>query len=324
MMGRRLRIRAPSRLHFGLLGWNSQAARPYGGIGLMIELPGIELVCEAAAQAEATGPLCARAQPLLTDLVRRLLDAGRPVTPARVQIVCAPEEHIGLGVGTQLSLAVAYAFLKLSGVPEPTPRDLAQLTGRGAHSGVGLHGFLHGGLIVAGGRKDETGGPPLLSRVPFPEEWSILIVQPPGPRGLHGADETQAFLDLPPIPQSVTDALCRLVLLEVLPALAERDLAGFGASLSALQAGVGARFAPAQGGIYAAPLLASIAQKLETLGFFGVGQSSWGPTLYGFTALSPSETLPLADRVRRDFALPASAVFVTKAANQGAQINEEA
>ena len=114
--------------------------------------------------------------------------------------------------------------------------ELARLSGRGRRSGIGLHGFEHGGLIVDGGRRNETDIPPLLARLPFPEDWSILVVRPPGESGLHGPDENRAFADLPPITQDVTDSLCRLVLLEILPAVVERDLAAFGAALSELQA----------------------------------------------------------------------------------------
>ena len=42
-------------------------------------------------------------------------------------------------------------------------------------------------------------------------------------------------------------------------------------------------FAPAQGGPYARPAVESIVRYLESRGPHGVGQSSWGPTLYAFT-----------------------------------------
>ena len=104
-----------------------------------------------------------------------------------------PAEHVGLGVGTQLCLAVARTILSLAGMPEPSVEQLARLTGRGRRSGIGLHGFHHGGLIVDGGRQTEAEIPPLLARLPFPVEWSILTVRPPGDRGLHGSERTQCL-----------------------------------------------------------------------------------------------------------------------------------
>ena len=58
------RIRTASRLHFGLLGWGPQAARQFGGVGLMIEAPGIELVAGTAPNWSSAGPLADRVQEL--------------------------------------------------------------------------------------------------------------------------------------------------------------------------------------------------------------------------------------------------------------------
>ncbi len=62
------------------------------------------------------------------------------------------------------------------------------------------------------------------------------------------ATRCRAFAELPPIAESLTERLCRIVMLGVLPAIVERDLAAFGAAIEELQAHVGASFAPAQGG----------------------------------------------------------------------------
>ncbi len=146
-------------------------------------------------------------------------------------------------------------------------------------------------------------------------------MRPPGESGLHGPDEHRAFARLPPFTQDVTDSLCRLVLLEILPAVIERDLAAFGAALGELQARVGACFAPAQGGIYATAQATEIVDLLQGLGFVGVGQSSWGPTLYAFSSLSEQELGMPAERVRQRLGLDQESVFLSKAANQGARLS---
>ena len=56
MTSLRLRIRTPSRLHFGLLGWGPHLLRQFGGIGLMIDSPGIELVGRAGTGLDGRGP----------------------------------------------------------------------------------------------------------------------------------------------------------------------------------------------------------------------------------------------------------------------------
>jgi beta-ribofuranosylaminobenzene 5'-phosphate synthase len=320
MMERRVRVRTPSRLHFGLLGWGPESRRQFGGLGLMIQSPWIELVAERADECvqQLDGPLMGRAAVLLVRLQARLSAMGIQPVPIHMSILAAPDEHVGLGVGTQLSLAVTSAAILLAGAAEPGIEKLAELTGRGDRSGIGLHGFHGGGLIVDGGRKQETGIPLLIARHPFPEEWSILVIQPPGQHGLHGADERRAFDGLPSIPRQVTDRLCRLVLLELIPAVLEHDLPSFGAALMELQAHVGAVFSPAQGGIYASPEADAIIEELGRSGFFGMGQSSWGPTLYAFSDRPPEEINALAARLRLQPLIRDCSVLVTRADNQGA------
>src|SRR5205823_6018839 len=82
----------------------------------------------------------------------------------------------------------------------------------------------------------------------------------------------------PSISEPLTDRLCRLVLLGLLPAVVERNLNDFGEALAELQQLVGRCFASAQGGIYARPELDLIVAELRSQGLQGVGQSSWGPT----------------------------------------------
>jgi beta-RFAP synthase len=313
-----VRIRTPSRLHFGLLGWGPQLRRPFGGIGLMIDAPGIELAAEPAPAWVAEGPLASRVEQIVNQVRARMLETGASLPPLRIRVEGAPAEHVGLGVGTQLSLAVARSVLRLAGMPELSVEQLARLTGRGRRSGVGLHGFHHGGLIVDGDRTAEAEIPPLLARLPFPEEWSIWIVQPPGDRGLHGPDERRAFANLPPITQGVADSLGHLVLRAILPAVATRDLQAFGSAISELQAKIGACFAPAQGGIFTTPQAAQIVEELKQVGFAGAGQSSWGPTLYAFGHSSDGELAACAERLRLRFGLDQSAVFRTRADNRGA------
>ena len=149
-------------------------------------------------------------------------------------------------------------------------------------------------------------------------------MQPPGVGGLHGFDESEAFAKLPPISRDAVDALCRLVLLEILPAVLEHDLEAFGAALGELQERVGAAFAPAQGGIYATPQAALIVNELKNLGFVGTGQSSWGPTLYAFSELPASRDRPPGRATASEqFGLARSSVFCTKAANRGAELESD-
>ena len=109
MTGSRLIVRTPSRLHFGLLGWGPGSHRQFGGLGLMVRRPGIEIVVEPARSLSVKGPRAERAESVFESIqnLLRELDSSHEL---RWQSESAtPREHIGLGVGTQLSLAVAAA-----------------------------------------------------------------------------------------------------------------------------------------------------------------------------------------------------------------------
>ena len=319
----RVDLRAPARLHFGLLGWGPGAPRQFGGVGLMVDGPGLSLSASLGVRWGASGPLAARASAVAERVSRYYASLKIALSPIHTTIHEAPPEHAGLGAGTQLSLSVARAVALANGLPDPPPAELARMTGRGLRSGVGLHGHGLGGLVVDGGRRGPEGCPPLLARLEFPADWSVLVVVPGGPPGLHGPVERSAFDGLPPVPDALTDRLCRLVLLGLLPAVAERDLPAFGVALTELQEHVGRRFAPAQGGIYARPEADTLVRLLRDEGLHGVGQSSWGPALYAFSD-APAERLDgVLSMLRRSSTVGLDARW-TRASASGATLGRSA
>lgn len=323
----RLRIRTPSRLHFGLLGWGPSALRQFGGVGLMIEQPGFLLTAARSDGWEATGPFGPRvletAEAVVAEIGRRGHSA---LAPVRFEVSQFTRPHVGLGSGTQLGLAVARAIAVLNRLPDPGPIEAARWTGRGRRSGVGIYGHALGGLIVDGGHREtnEASVPPLLSHMPFPDDWHVLLVQPGGAPGLAGSEERAAFGRLASVPDRVTERLCHLVLLGLLPAVREHDLLAFGAALEAIQAEVGRVFAPAQGGSpYASPAAAPIVDWLRDRGLVGVGQSSWGPILYAFTDRGPADREALETDLRTTFQLPLPGTSWTGASASGARFECE-
>lgn len=317
-----LTIRTSARLHFGLLGWGPGLVRQFGGLGLMIQEPAIDLTAERSHQTLIEGPLAERAERIFRHVQDRLADHNIHLPSIRIEIHRAPPEHVGLGVGTQLSLAIAAAAFRMAGEPVPASSQLARVTGRGVRSGIGLHGFERGGLIVDGGRKGENDLPPLIARLEFPPEWSIVVLRPPTARGLHGPAEIRAFRQLPAVPPSLTEKLCRIVLLGILPAVAATDIRIFGSELEKLQREVGRAFAPAQGGIYKAPLAHEILAECHRAGLVGCGQSSWGPAIYAFSDKAPEEVQALARSLGERLGLAQESITVTRASNHGANIEE--
>src|ERR1700730_2494778 len=97
-----IRIQTASRLHFGLLAWKSGLLREFGGIGLMIAAPGIALEARLAPAWQAEVPLAKRALQFAERMAARLAQEGAlALPPARIRILRAAPEHVGLGTGTQ-------------------------------------------------------------------------------------------------------------------------------------------------------------------------------------------------------------------------------
>ena len=319
------RVTAPSRVHFGLLslpvagrdhwpGIDGQPGLPvrhFGGVGLMVDRPGLAVRVEPAADWSATGPHADRALEFARRVVGTLPAGER--RPFRVTVEHAPAEHTGLGVGTQLGLAVAKA-IAVASAHRWTAAELAVRAGRGERSAVGVHGFDRGGLIVEGGKVPAESLSPLVCRLPFPPDWAVLLLTPPGGPSWHGGAERQAFARLAAAGPSLaeTEALCRLVLTGLLPAVASANLDGFGEAVYELNARAGDAFAAAQGGRYTGPAVAALVGRLRGLGVMGVGQSSWGPTV--FAVVRAGE----ADDVRRKVAdVPAVVAWVSNGATAG-------
>jgi len=315
-----LRLIAPSRLHFGLIAWGEEAPRQFGSVGLMIEKPGLSIVARPSESWKVEGPLASRGRSAIDRILIQKIHQFINFSPLHMRIEFAPREHIGLGTGTQLSLAVARLVLHAVGESNPSIDRLAGLTGRGLRSGIGLHGFAQGGLIVDGGRSANSSFPPLLARFHLPSDWSILIVIPPVAAGLSDSRERDAFARLPDIPIRTIERLSRLVLLGLMPAVAEEDFPSFGVALTEIQRLVGRSFAPAQGGIFADPQSETIIAAMERLGLIGVGQSSWGPALYGFTLADEDQRLAMSQSLMHQFGLAIADVYWTRASNRGATI----
>jgi predicted sugar kinase len=88
-----------------------------------------------------------------------------------------------------------------------------------------------------------------------------------------------------------------LVLMALLPALAEADLATFGATLNRIQTTTGQWFASVQGGPFAIGASEELVRRMSEWGAIGVGQSSWGPTVYGIVE-GDDAAIRIADRMR--------------------------
>lgn len=287
-------VTVPARLHLGFLDLNGGLGRRFGSIGLAINGLKTSITFNAASQLRVTGPENERVRGYL-QAMQRALDIENTCHVRIDEVVPA---HAGLGSGTQIALAVAAGVRRFHGLPLDVRGDAVRLE-RGARSGVGIGLFDHGGLVVDGGRGPLTTAAPVVSRMPFPEQWRILVVLDPHRQGVHGPDEREVFSKLAPSSDGQAAHLCRLVLMKALPALAERDIAGFGSAINEMQVLLGDYFAAIQGGSrFSSPDVAAALAALEDEGAYGIGQSSWGPTGFAF-APSAEEANRLVESIYR-------------------------
>lgn len=293
-------VRTPGRIHIGMFSFGRADVRSFGGVGMMIERPAVHLRASRAAGVTVRGPLADRALAAAEACMRHWrIPASDGV---EVEVLSTPREHVGLGCGTQLSLAVAAAIreLRRDRAEEPlAPHetvlmetadtlDLGRAVGRGKRSCIGLHGFARGGLIVEAGRlaqaeASDTGQDeefsPLVARVRLPSAWRCLVVMQKGVRGLHGERERDAFASLPPVPLEITSELARIALLELVPAATTGDFRRFADAVTRYGAVAGRPFEPVTSTLESSELIRDVCTLLEELGGRGVTQSSWGPTV---------------------------------------------
>jgi beta-RFAP synthase len=307
-----VRVEAPARLHLGMLAVAGDGARRFGGLGVSVSRPAVVLEARPADELFAEGADAERAL-MFAQRCRHALGLRGG---AHLRVVEAIPQHVGLGSGTKLALAVAQALAALEGREVDAP-GLAHAAGRAARSAVGMWTFALGGLVVEGGvRRGAERPAPLLAHHPMPAEWRAVLVVPKAEPGLSGVAEEDAFQRLVPSAER-SAAIAQLVLTSLLPALVERDLDEFGAALTHVQQLVGDAFADVQGGRFH-PRAAALVEELLRAGAAGAGQSSWGPAVYGVMG-SESAGRELAGRMERVLDGDGSVELVTFD-NRGARV----
>ena len=311
-------VTIPARLHLGFLDLNGGLGRRFGSIGLAISGLRTKIAFRRARKDHIAGPERERVMRHVDKMMQRLALGDSHM----VDVLEVVPAHAGLGSGTQLALAVAAGIRRLHGLSLDIEGDALHL-GRGARSGVGIGLFHRGGLVVDGGCKKTGASAPIVSHLGFPDRWRVIVVLDPARRGLHGAEEAAAFGKLQPFAEDAAARLCRLVIMKMLPAVAEEDIVSFGAAITEIQECIGDYFASAQGGSpFTSPDVAAVLATLDREGAWGIGQSSWGPTGFAFSA-APAEADRLAGIARRHPRGQGLDIRVCAGFNHGAEIAVE-
>ena len=286
-------VTAPARLHFGMLDPAGIGSRRFGGCGVAVEYPRVVVGVRPRPGEDvvAHGPQADRA----VAFASRAGEAFGYRGGVEVDVREAIPPHTGLGSGTKLGLAIARGVAELAGIAA-RPEELADASGRGARSSVGCWTFAAPGLVVEAGVRDHDSVSPLVARHPMPERWRCVLALPLGVEGLSGNAEERFFGLLHQERTAIEPSVSRLVLTGLLSGLVTEGIGEFGAALEEIQREIGSMFASRQGGVFH-PRAAPVVEALEALGVGAVGQSSWGPTVYGIVD-GPDHAAEVADRLR--------------------------
>lgn len=272
-------VSAPARLHFGMVDPAGLGRRRFGGCGVGIEWPRVVVAFRPRSGEEVSvrGPQAERARAF----AQRVRTAFGHSGGLEVEVREAIPSHVGLGSGTKLGLAIARGVAELAGLVA-RPEQLAEASGRGARSSVGCWTFAAPGVVLEAGVTASGQISPLVARHLVPDGWRCVLALPLDGQGLSGDAEERFFAALHQRSTS-EPRVARLLLTALLPGVMAGDIEEFGAALTEIQREIGLMFAPRQGGVFH-PRATPVVEAMEALGVGAVGQSSWGPTVYGIVA----------------------------------------
>ncbi len=302
----------------GFIDLSGALGRQFGSIGLALNEIYTQLIIQRSDQFRVFGKSATRAERCAKSLCLKL---DLPKT-FQIEVTTAIPEHVGLGSGTQMALAVGLAINGFFDLGLKV-REIAALTARGRRSGIGIGVFERGGLVVDGGRGENTITPPILSNLKIPENWRFILVFDRRGQGLHGKQEVSAFKKLPDFPQREAARFCYLLMMQGLPAVVENNIINFGDVISQLQQSVGEHFASVQGGVFTSAEVNQAMIWLKKNGAVAIGQTSWGPT--GFCAVDdPARAELLKDGLEQQFSGSENLHFmVASARNCGGEVIAE-
>ncbi|MFN9342027.1 MAG: hypothetical protein ACK6DB_05460, partial [Planctomycetota bacterium] len=154
-------LSAPSRLHLGLFPGPAGQTSYFGGAGIMLTHPRTTIRFHPSRERKIHGVRAERAA-VFAD--RWLASEGSSIRSFDLNVIEAPPEHVGLGSGTQLALAVGVGlqlFLHtesdrvthlVNRVTEFDILDVATKLDRAGRTVIGTRGFQLGGMVVDWGR----------------------------------------------------------------------------------------------------------------------------------------------------------------------------
>lgn len=319
-----IELRTGCRLHFGLAELSPGQPNRYAGLGVMLNSPSMHLrITWDAAVPEITlvDRIDAASQ---QEYQQRIGSWQRGNNDTHVELLKGYPFHSGLGAGTQLAclLAIARQLKSASASPDRSAKlktcnqtsganwlrvrdilanvsaqDLAGLAQRGLRSAIGLQGFLSGGLILDQGYEgsDSIRREVRANAVCLPESWRFVLIRGTTNSAITGALETNMIGEMASKPHPHRSRMLELAKL-VLEAARNAEFNSFCEAMDEYMQYAGDMFAPIQGGRYNGAVCSQAVAVANQCGLKAVGQSSWGPTIFGI-ASDPDQANQITQRI---------------------------
>ena len=327
-----MEIETSARLHLSLIDLNGLEGRLDGGIGITLEKPSLKMECVPTNDdtfvkfdENISFPGYNLSESKILEAAVKMKEYLNIDNNYSFKVNEMYPIHHGLGLGTQLALSTAKLISSLNDI-NLTGYELANIIQRGGTSGIGVHSFDNGGLIIDGGHKksikkdflpssaSNVSPPPLLARYEFPEDWDIILVTPNISQGASGNEEIDIFQSYSPININDVEKICYLTLMKLMPSIIEKDIESFGDSVNKIQS---MGFKKIERDLQD-PKINVLLEKMRDIGIPCVGMSSFGPTCFGITD-------SLSKKLKKDLECIAgndTDILFTKGKNHGAIIKE--
>ncbi len=311
-------VETGARLHFGFINLAPSHGRVYGSLGVAVDKPGVCVRASPAADIVCNEPAI---KGFVSDAVTFL-----EVDGARVSLDTKMPRHVGFGSTTQLALAVGAAVARAHDRSFQV-QEFASAVGRGRRSGIGIAAFESGGFALDAGHerscedRNSWSVPPVVCQHAVPPSWRFVTITPSIDRTVHGKDERRSMTRvLTEANSAVTNHVATTTLLEVLPGIATNDVDRFGRGVARIDRYNGRWFRNEQADAYHPAVRDAVRELTDTPAVAGVGQSSWGPTIYGITTTDRLSAAAEAARRGLDRLEVDGEIRVLSPRNEGAAI----
>lgn len=240
-------INLPFRIHINLHALHCCSLRKNGGIGFSVDAGCKLRVKEGELNQIKAKDFCTDINKLksIESKLNQIKVEYNLERSVEIEVSGGLFFHCGLGVGSALTLAAIECLFKVNN-KDMSREKLSKLSSRGGTSGIGVHSYFDGGLIVDAGIQQD-GIEHLPSRLSTPKEiplklinidlpnWKCIFVIPKHCNYVCGKEESDFFKSNTPIEPSEAYRATYLSLMGVLPSIIESNFEGFKKSISAIQ-----------------------------------------------------------------------------------------